>query len=632
MCGIAGFVESAFHSQFDSCAARLYLEKMLHALAHRGPDDWGMAFYGFAPMAASERNVNWQECTSARLAFGHRRLAILDLSEAGRQPMTNRDATLTITFNGEIYNYIELRDELSRHITFHTGTDTEVLLAAYQKWGLDMLGRLDGMYAFALWDARVNKLICARDPLGIKPFYYAQDGERFYFASEPRAVLAGLGSSGHLDTAHIAEFLAFGISDYDAGTSYREVRQLCGGQWLEVTADGRVSLPQTFWQPPAEELEADEDVPEFLRAQLEMAVKRQLRSDVPVGSCLSGGLDSGSIVTAVSNILSVRADDFMTFTLANKDFSGDESELARITAHQAGVCWNKVETDIEAVPGALSKLIQTVDEPIGGLSVLGQYQVMQYAHRQGIKVMLDGQGGDEVFLGYPRVAQCVAGEYWKQGRISSALSEWHALAQNASQPLATSLLGNLFFRSPRLASWRNRRRIRDLVSSEVLACVRPETIADLYGNESVHTIQRRELTRYILPRLLRYEDRNSMAFGIEARVPLLTVQLVEYALRLPLRWRVRGGWTKYALRVAMQDRLPPEITWQRQKRGFEVPQRRWVAAAWPQIAARLAELPRECPINITAIQKCVEQGQGGEQWFWRCLSVALWMQVSGVRI
>jgi asparagine synthase (glutamine-hydrolysing) len=631
MCGIAGFVDRAVVSRSADLAAQQRLHTMLQAIRHRGPDDWGMMFFGFPGETAESKHVSYRQSPCAHLALGHRRLSILDLSQSGRQPMTSADGALTITFNGEIYNYVELREELSREVIFRTRTDTEVLLEAYRRWGIGMLERLDGMFAFALWDARAGKLICARDPLGIKPFYYAECQERFLFASEPRGVLVGLGSPGHVDAARVAEFLVLGVSDHDEGTPYREVRQLRGGHWFEVGGDGAVSEPRAYWQPRLDRID-DEDVPVRVRAQVQLAVQRQLRADVPVGSCLSGGLDSASIVATAGSLLGQGAAGFRALTLSNQGFEGDETAMAQLTIQRAGVCPVLVEAQPGRIVDDLKHLICAMDQPFSGLSVLGGFKVMQQARAQGLKVMLDGQGGDEVFLGYPRVAQRVIAEYFRQGRLPTALHEWSALRRNASQPLLTSLLGNLFFGSPCLARWRNSRRIRGLIDPTLLEQVRPEVAADIFAGKDIAGLQMDELTRYILPRLLRYEDRNSMAFGLEARVPLLAVGLVEMALRLPLCWKIRDGWTKYALRMAMSDRLPKEILWQRRKRGFEVPQRRWVEAARPAIGEWLSDLSADCPVNASELLARIDSGQSGTQWFWRCLSVALWMRFSGVRV
>jgi asparagine synthase (glutamine-hydrolysing) len=391
MCGIAGFIEGKAATKIIGSRARVCLDVMLRALEHRGPDDWGMTYAGFEPeeLERDGEHVKTAKWPNVRMALGHRRLSILDLSSAGRQPMMSRDGMFCVTFNGEIYNYIELRKELSKYTEFRTRTDTEVLLEAYRQWGIEMLGRLDGMFAFALWDAPAKKLVCARDPLGIKPFYYAEQTGRFLFASEPRAILAGLDSPGHVDAVRLAEFLVFGASDHDDGTSYQEVRQLRGGHWFEVNSDGLVSEPRAFWQPPEDAVNEEIDVPLIVREQIELAVRRQLCSDVPVGSCLSGGLDSGSIVATVGSLLGSRAADFTTLTLFSKGFEGDESDLARTLAQRAGVKWEPVEPERASMAGDIKDMIQAMDKPSSSLSIFAQRKVIQDASNLGLKVMLD---------------------------------------------------------------------------------------------------------------------------------------------------------------------------------------------------------------------------------------------------
>ncbi len=634
MCGIAGFITAKEGKFVSGLGLQDRLASMLRAIQHRGPDDWGMTFFGFQPrlLVDDDGHVTWVE-SPVSLALGHQRLSILDLSIAGRQPMFSRDGAYCITFNGEIYNYIELREELARTAEFRTGTDTEVLLEAYRRWGIDMLRRLDGMFAFALWDAPAKKLICARDPLGIKPFYYARQNGRFLFASEPRAVLAGLGSPGHVDPVRVAEFLVLGISDHDEGTSYQEVQQLLGGHFLEVDAAGTVSEQHAFWQPPKEPTADHSDVPALVREQLKLTVQRQLRSDVPVGSCLSGGLDSGAIVATVAAVLNSHASGFTTLTATNADFDGDESTLASATARRAGVNWEPVEPESGGIAATVEQMARGMDEPFPSLSMLAQRQVMQRARGLGLKVMLDGQGGDEVFLGYPRLASRVIGQYLADRRISSAFHEWSQLTRNASQSMLSTLFNNVFFGSPTLVRWCNTRRLKGLIREDFVEQGRATVAYEMYNrSHSLLGLQTGELTRFCLPQLLRFEDRNSMTFGVEARVPLLSVGLVELGLGLPLHWKLRDGWTKFALRVAMKDRLPEEIVWCRRKRGFEIPQRRWVEALRPQIALWMQDLPINCPIKAPEVLARIDAGQGGEQWLWRCVSVALWIRFSGVRL
>ncbi|MBV8430040.1 MAG: asparagine synthase (glutamine-hydrolyzing), partial [Solirubrobacterales bacterium] len=635
MCGIAGFLEWATADRSGGAGARPRLERMLQAVEHRGPDDWGMAFFGL-PADCRDRDrghVRRQESQAACLALGHRRLSILDLSPRGRQPMATADGSLTITYNGEIYNYVELREELGREgAAFHSGTDTEVLLEAYRRWGGAMLGRLDGMFAFAIWDAREGKLLCARDPFGIKPFYYGRDGRRFVFASEPRAVLAGLGTPGHIDVPRSAEFLVLGLADHDGGTAYREVGQLPGGHWMEVDAVSGISEPRPFWRPPNDVILDGEDPAARVREQIALAVRRQLRADVPVGSCLSGGLDSGSIVATIGQLLGERAAGFTTFTIANPGFERDEASRARVMAKWAGMRWVGVEPDIENFGADLERLVRVQGEPFASLSIYAQYKVMQCARRHGMTVMLDGQGGDEVFIGYQRVATRVIEEHLRYGRVGSALHEWRQLSRNAAIPMAQAVLYNVYFNSPRLVRLYKGRLLKPLVDHDWIRQVRPQATEQYYRCRGIRSLQLTELTCHPLPTLLRYEDRNSMAFGLEARVPMLSVGLVDLCLSLPWHWKVRNGWTKYVLRDAMRGRLPEEVLWHRHKHGFEVPQKLWVERARPQLAAWLSELPRDCPVDGAAILDHIDAGRGGDSNLWRCLSLALWMRSEGVRV
>lgn len=633
MCGIAGYLGFPVVRAEPSWLTGERLEAMLGRMVHRGPDDWGMALFSpeVAIAKADPLHITWIPSPQLQLGLGHRRLSILDLSPAGHQPMTTAEKDLWITFNGEIYNYIELRAELARYTTFRTGTDTEVLLAAYRAWGHGMFQRLDGMYAFALWDAKKETLLCARDPMGIKPFYYYLGHEQFLFASEPKAVLAGLRTAGHADMARIAEFLVLGISDYDEGTSYLEVKQLRGGQWLEISPKGATRL-QTFWQPSQSVLLNEVDIPTLVRDTLDLAVRRQLRADVPVGTCLSGGLDSGSIAASIHQQIDTEAVNFQALTLVNNDFDGDESELARLTAEHSRVSWQAVKPEQNDLSEDVRQMISLMDEPFGSLSILGQYKVMQRARQLHLKVMLDGQGGDEVFLGYPRLAQFLVGEYFFGGDIRSAIYEWRALRRNASQSLFASVMSNAYFRLPRLAVQRNRMRVRNVIDLDFLNHLRLEIADDLYGAKNLYEMQVKELTRYVLPSLLRYEDRNSMAFGVEARVPLLALNLVDLGLRLPAKWKVRDGWTKYALRKAMEQRLPLPVLWCSRKRGFEVPQRRWLNILRPHLAEWLKDLPQDFPINADAILGRIDGKEAQSHWFWRCLSVSLWVRFSGVQL
>jgi len=316
--------------------------------------------------------------------------------------MASQDGRYWIVFNGEVYNYVELAEELSDRFgsVFKTRTDTEVVLDAFRRWGPECLGRFDGMFAFAIWDVELRRLFCARDPVGIKPFYFSNSDCGFVFASEPRAVLTGLGTKGHTDSARLAEFLALGVSDTDDGTFFREVRQLPGGCWMWVQDGGPISGPNRFWHPPEQLLGDNADVARALVDRLRVSVSRQLRSDVPVGSCLSGGLDSGAITVTVGEIMGGDTSACTALTLRNPGFKDDESELARTTAAAAGMAWTPVDVSLVTLGEDVEAMAAAMGEPFNTLSMFAQYQIMKAASELGLKVMLDGQGGDEVYVGY----------------------------------------------------------------------------------------------------------------------------------------------------------------------------------------------------------------------------------------
>lgn len=608
---------------------------MLRSLEHRGPDDWGMAFFGLdADLRMGDgAHVIQRAALDLGLAMGHRRLSILDLTADGRQPMSSPDGLCTITFNGEIYNYIELREELRQAgAGFRTHCDTEVLLEAYRHWGTDMLPRLDGMYSFALWDVSRKRLICARDPFGIKPFYYGRDSNRYVFASEQRAVLEGLGSKGHMDRSRIAEFLVAGIADYDHGTHYEEIQQLGPGECIEVDARGKVTKRHVFWAAPSVPNEQQPNAVVLVQDAIDNAVARQLRSDVPIGACLSAGLDSGAIVAAVSRQLGPGARDFKVLTLSSPGFGPDETVVARTLASQLGLDWHPVTIDLSTLPEELEQHLRMTNGPTLGLSMFAGFKVMQKAQELGLKVMLNGQGGDEVFLGYPRMARRVLGEYWREGSVFKMAQEWFAMRRNMREPFLNWLIGNVYFTAGKFAVWRCRRRIRSFVDADLLSETRDDLTNDFFGSDGCHQAQVADLVQYSLQPLLRFEDRNSMAHGIEMRLPLLSVPLVNTSLQLPIDWRVRDGWTKYALRMAMNGQLPNDIVWNRRKLGFEVPAARWISAMRPSLNHWLSGLPSDSPVQAESLLAEIDAGGGDSQWFWRCLSTALWISFSGVKV
>lgn len=633
MCGIAGFICKDEYS-FSKGNSLETINNMLNSLQHRGPDDQGIFHLGKEKKHNAPNYDYQQNDKSFGLVLGHRRLSIIDLSKNGHQPKHSDDGKVTIAFNGEIYNYIELREELKKDFTFRTDSDTEVLINAYRAWGLSMFERLDGMFAFALWDAEKQKLICARDPMGIKPFYYTQTDDAIIFASEPRAILKALNQTGSVDIPRISEFILFGLSDHDNGSSYREIQQLKGGRWIEVNTSAEIVKEQSFWIPPQNIDYQTGNHEQILLSKIEESVKRQLRSDVTVGSSLSGGIDSGIIVKLAGELLNGKRETYKTITFTSDNFADDESVFAKKISLNAGInSWNEAKiTAFETIPEDLIGLVQQIAEPFTSLSILAQNKVMKKANDLGVKVMLDGQGGDEVYLGYPRVAQRIISEYFHQGKFLKAWAEVKGLSANASLSAKNSILGNFYFSNANIAISRNKNRFENLINKELLNAYRKEVIEERFASTGLQQTQIGELTKYILPRLLKYADRNSMAYSIESRVPHLSIPIIDYALQMPFNKRINKGWTKYAVRKAFNGRLPQEILWAKEKRGFDIPQQQWIKAIKPNLIEWIGDFndPNKM-FNKENLISLIKVDRAGEMHVWRVLSTILWMKFLNVK-
>jgi asparagine synthase (glutamine-hydrolysing) len=542
MCGIAGVVDHG-----GGAADAALLARMSALLSHRGPDASGTVAEG-------------------PVGLVHRRLAIIDLSDEGRQPMTSEDGALTIVFNGEIFNYIELREELraAGHI-FRTGTDTEVVLTAYAAWGRDCLARFNGMFAFAVFDRPRDEVFLARDRLGVKPLYYAETGGRFLFASECKALLADPAVGTAPAEAALATFLAWGVLDHSALTMFEGVHQLPPGHWMAVGAGG-IEGPVRWWDlavnpavasPPALEADAAAHLLELLTD----AVRLRLRADVPVGTCLSGGIDSSTIVALIARLLATEHPDSVgdrqrTFSAVYADRRFDERPFMEVAAESAGVAGAYVEPDPERLRADLLDLVWAQDEPFGSLSIYAQYCVMRLA-AESVTVVLDGQGADEQLAGY--IAY--------QGTYLAMLARRGRFGRLAGEALGTLRHHRGFFADAarQLVVRRGRRGFLRVEAPPV----------QRYAGDLDHVL-RQETSMTNLPALLHYEDRNSMHFSLEARVPFLDYRVVEYLASLPLDQKLRRGVTKRVLRRAIRGLVPEAIRCRMDKMGFVTPEEVWM--------------------------------------------------------
>jgi asparagine synthase (glutamine-hydrolysing) len=645
MCGIAGVV-GARASDLAPVVA------MTAALRHRGPDDEGYfladtrngrhwAFRGrdtapavsHPPLPAAFRD-------GVDLALGHRRLAIVDLSPGGHGPMASPDGSTWITYNGEVYNHVELKEELKgKGHRFRTTSDTEVLLASYAEWGPDALHRWNGMWAFALYDARRRVLFCARDRFGVKPFhYYHDEGSLFAFASEIKGLLAHPRVPRRPHEPSLAAFLVRGDVDQSDQTFFAGVSSLPPGHRLSLDLRSRKLTVERWYALPAPEPRPGD--PAELRGLLEDAVRLRLRSDVDVGSCLSGGLDSSSIVALTASLRGASPNGrHRSFSVVYDDPGLREEPYVTDVVAATGVEGVRTTPTAAELLRDLPSLVRHQDEPFASLGLYSQWRVMALARKEGVKVLLDGQGADEVLAGYhyhygPYLAE-VAGT---QG-LGRALREAARSHVATGRPLWFFLGLIAYHALPLPGAIRDRARSgmathgllpRRLLDPALGALVDGGGGERHRPRRSLVEERRAAILKTSLPALLRYEDRSSMAFGIEARTPYLDYRLVERALALPAGDLIRAGWTKSLLREAMAGRLPESVRRRRDKLGFASPEIRWLGEIAAQVRLWLGADARihriVTPAALRDWLRRPDAELARQPGLWRLVSAELWLR------
>lgn len=547
---------------------------------HRGPDGRGWRVF---------------ESAAGPVALGHRRLAIIDVSDAGLQPMSDISARYWMVFNGEIYNYIELRDELrARGEVFTSESDSEVLLRAYMLWGPAALTRLRGMFAVMIWDDAEKVFFAARDRYGIKPLYMAATGRSIAFGSEIKQLLGLPGVTGRMNLARVHDFLASGISDHTAETMHEGVMQLRGGEYALISAGagGALKTEIARWYPAAASpLEMSEaEAADRFRVLLTDSVRLHLRSDVLVGSCLSGGLDSSAIVCLMSDMLGSGSggDKVNTVSACYAEKSVDEKPFMDAVVAHAHTSPHFVFPKAEDVFQRAEAITWHQDEPFGSTSIFAQWCVFEEAHRAGVKVMLDGQGADEQLAGYHSGFHYYMAGLTRQGRLLQLARTMMERNRYHGTPYDEQLLRHVVPLLPAAVSQLLRRQRASLTQHDWLGSDilrdrgNPEgalgLASRLLGLPPVTDIDSLCQTMTYgsnLQMLLHWEDRNSMAHSIEARVPFLDHPLVEFSLGLGNAHKIVGGDTKRVLRKAMAGILPDAITERRDKLGFATPEEIW---------------------------------------------------------
>lgn len=541
MCGIAGII-----SKNSNDISLSKIKKMTDEIKHRGPDSEGY----------------WiSECNS--ICLGHRRLSIIDLSIDGHQPMHFQER-YTISFNGEIYNYIEIRQELEREgYLFKTNTDTEVLLTLYHKDGESCLNKLDGMWAFAIWDSQEKELFCARDRFGEKPFYFAfKENEYFVFGSEMKSIWA-YGIKKEVLTERIDLFSISGkvydVNDL-SNTFYQNIFSLQNSHWLKVTKDLRIIKQRYYdinWQSQDFKGSFLDATEEFKRL-FQISLRRRCRSDVAIGTSLSGGLDSSSIVCEIKNIIDNNIVTPHTFSARFHGYNKDEGYYIEKVIEKTGAIPHYTWPNGEEMYHDFQKMCWHQEEPFGSASIYAQYRVQQEAKSNNITVLIDGQGADEILAGYvDYYTYYLLGLQKNQYFIERLKEQTRYIDFHTPHKGVKNTMMKIFFFYEFKHKW---------------IAARERNI------QSINELMYNAIMNGGLQELLRYADRNSMAHSREVRLPFLFHELVQFCFSLPDEFKLYRGWTKYVMRKAFEEILPKEITWRKDKIGFEPPQSEWMKA------------------------------------------------------
>ncbi|MBW3539423.1 MAG: asparagine synthase (glutamine-hydrolyzing) [Planctomycetes bacterium] len=652
---------------------------MTQQVRHRGPDDEGYALFGRrgeapqllsgadTPAAVATADLPYAprsdagraDARAAHVAFGHRRLAIVDLSPAGHQPLCDATGRYWIVYNGEVYNHGALRAELERlGRRFHSATDTEVVVNAWAEWGPACQHRFNGMWAFLIYDTHTRRLHGSRDRFGIKPLYYAAVADAGWaFASEIKQFTVLPGWRPRMQWQQAYDFLVWGLVDHSDQTLFEGVVQLPAGGWfeLETNASGTMPAPvvRRWYQiPRGVHRLTDVEAAAKLRDLLSDSVRLRLRADVPVGSCLSGGLDSSSIVCLANEQLRAQGrQEIQNAVSSYCDTPGfDEQSYVQQVVQRTGIRLHTVSPDPAQLFETLERLTWHQDGPFGSSSIFAQWCVFEEARRRRLLVMLDGQGADEQLAGYPAffgawLAELLIGLRWSTlGRELAGLRRreiWglgYSLRQMVRHLPLPAVVKRLLHRrigtgATAIFEWIDQRAFEDRGVS-----ARDSLVWAYSDGWTVRDKALSQMASRQLPALLRYEDRNSMAHSVESRVPFLDYRLVEFLLSLPGEAKIRGGRTKFVLREAMRGCIPDAIVERDDKIAFGTPEALWFRGSF---AAQFGGVLREAAdlfpdiLDRTALERHWQAVVDGRRAYdgalWRLASLGVWAKRFGIR-
>ena len=538
MCGISGIVE-----QSGAAIDRTELEKMTNLVAHRGPDAQGFFI---------EQNIG----------LGHRRLAIIDRSEKANQPFCFQERYVMV-FNGQLYNYLELRTELEQNgYCFSSSSDTEVLISAYDAWGIKCLDRFNGMWSFVIYDKQEQQLFCARDRFGIKPFYYAEFNNKFCIASEIKQFTAIAGWQPKLNLKIASEFLSTGFHDHTNKTFFEGVFQLLPGNYLTYCLKHKSLRFASYYDLDKIVTQKSEELKQgdFFEL-LSNSVKLRMRADVPIGCTLSGGLDSSSIAVLMNRHQNTDV-PLSVFSAVFPGSGQDESKYIKAIGEKIGASMFRVIPSVEDLAQEIDQLIWHQDEPFASTSVLAQTSVFRLAKKNGITVLLEGQGADEILAGYDKFYLPFIKKLWKTKPMVALNELRYWLSANGFKSFGA--IGNFLKFKKRYAR----------TSPNWLTIKMQKTLENQNHQPSTHSIREMSLDAMFKQGLrifLHYADRNAMRFSVESRVPFLDHQLVEYCLGLEDIEKIHKGKSKYILRKSLSELLPYKVANRGDKNPYDIP-------------------------------------------------------------
>jgi asparagine synthase (glutamine-hydrolysing) len=631
MCGIAGIIADNENNQLEK-----YITSMSDVIIHRGPDGFG--YYH-----------------NDKFAFGHRRLAILDLTSNGAQPMEYLNKYV-ITYNGEIYNYMEIRKELiEKGYTFNSNTDTEVIIAAYDYWGKECLNKFNGMWAFALYDKEKNIVFCSRDRFGVKPFYYSNMNGNFAFASEIKQFTVLEGWRAVANKVRLIEYLWVGVTDHTNETLFEDVHQLRGGENLIFDLGNNTFRIEKWYDLSKKsgefKLNFNESKEKF-KELFSDSIKLRLRSDVKVGSCLSGGLDSSSIVCVANKLLKLEngQEKQETVSSCSVDKKYDEQEFIDEVINENGIKGHKVFPEYKELFETLDKLTWHQDEPFMSSSVYAQWEVFKGAKDNGIIVMLDGQGADEQLAGYNTFHTVYLIELMLKLKLATFVKSITSRRLFYREKYASQLKSLITMISINITPNSIHDSIREIkkqflkkaksfshITNQSSIWKKRSKVFDIkvlnVKSESI-----KELLYTSLPKLLHYEDRNSMAHSVESRVPFIDYRIVEFVLSLPSEYKINDSKTKYILREAMQGILPENIVNRYDKMAFVTPEEIWIRENSLDFKNEIADA---CDRLNGLVDKeealkwyedAINSSQSFNYTFWKLISIGRWIKVFNVEI